>query len=143
MNELLTHNRVILCHFDTYSTALLFARFGNTILAPTPLPESASPAQAPLETGLQHAPEAVLPAIIQQYALETGALKLVAPFQAWVETGQESIRIHLAQFTTFEAPRATFEPHGAIFKPISELRGSPAAELNLLRQAFNLIMGGA
>jgi len=143
VNELLTHNRVILCHFDTYSTALLFARFGNTILAPTPLPESASPAQAPPEAGLHHAPEAALSAIAEQYALEAGALKLVEPFQAWVDTGQESIRIHLAQFTTFEAPRATFEPHGAVFKPISELRGSPAAELNLLRQAFNLIMGGA
>lgn len=97
----------------------------------------------PPAAGELHAPEAVLAAIIHQYALEAGVLKLVAPFQAWVDTGQDAIRIHLARFTTFEAPRAAFEPHGAVFKPISELRGSPAAELNLLRQAFNLIMGGA
>lgn len=143
VNELLSHNRVILCHFDTYSTALLFARFGGTILAPAPLPETASPAQVPPDAGERHAPEAVLAAIIRQYALDDGALKLVAPFQAWMDTGQDVIRIHLARFTTFEAPRAAFEPYGAVFKPISELRGSPAAELNLLRQAFNLIMGGA
>ena len=52
------------------------------------------------------------------------------------------IRIHLARFTSFEAPRGAIEPHGGMFKPISEMRGTAALELGLLRRAFNLFMGG-
>ena len=35
-------NRVILTHFDSYSTALVFARFGNTLLTPSALPDGAT-----------------------------------------------------------------------------------------------------
>ena len=63
-------------------------------------------------------------------------------FQAWMSSDRGPIRIHLARFTTFDAPRQAIEPHGGVFKPISEMRGLPMIELNLLRQVFNLIMGG-
>lgn len=46
-SDLLDRNRVILCHFDSYSAALLFARYGSSVLAPTPLPEAASDMPAP------------------------------------------------------------------------------------------------
>ena len=52
------------------------------------------------------------------------------------------IRIHLARFTTFEAPREAIEPLGGVFKPISQMRGMPMTELDLMRQVFNLMMGG-
>lgn len=141
-DNILAHNRVILCHFDTYSTALLFARFGQTVLAPFPLPEAASPMPAPEAVSEQHSPGAALAAVVEHFALEGETLNMVEPYQAWMDTEQGPIRIHLARFNTFEAPRGALEPHGATFKPISELRGLSATDLQFLRQAFNLIMGG-
>ena len=46
--DILAHNRVILTHFDSYSTALLFPRWdNNTLLWPEALPASATPMPAP------------------------------------------------------------------------------------------------
>ncbi|MCL5059051.1 MAG: hypothetical protein M1449_00025 [Candidatus Thermoplasmatota archaeon] len=143
MNDnILERNRVILCHFDSYSAALLFARYGDSVLAPAPLPESASDMPAPGDIGEQHAPGAVLDALIAKYALDPAQLKIDDGFQAWLSDDSGPNRIHLARFTTFEAPREAIEPLGGVFKPISQMRGMPMTELNLMRQVFNLIMGG-
>ena len=141
-SDLLDRNRVILCHFDSYSAALLFARYGGSVLAPTPLPEAASDMPAPDDAGEQHAPAAVLDALAAKYGLDTAQLKIDDGFQAWLWGDNGPIRIHLARFTTFEAPGEAIAPHGGAFKPISQMRGMPMAELNLMRQVFNLIMGG-
>ncbi len=144
MNDnILNHNRVILCHYDSYSSALLFARYGTSVLAPTPLPEGASAMPAVAAPGAQYEPGAALDAMALQYGLDTAQLSLVDGFQEWMNSEECPIRIHLARFTTFEAPRDAIEPHGGVFKPISEMRGTAMVELNLLRRVFNLIMGGA
>jgi hypothetical protein len=52
------------------------------------------------------------------------------------------IRIHLAKFMTLDPPHDALEPLEGIFKPISEMRGTPMIELNLLRRAFDLVMSG-
>ncbi|HUL13653.1 MAG TPA: hypothetical protein VLU73_16000 [Methylococcaceae bacterium] len=142
-HKILDHNRVILCHFDSYSTALLFARYGTSVLAPSPLPEAASVMPEPGDTGEEYAPGTVLNALTAQYRLDPAQLTLVENFQEWMSSVAGPIRIHLARFTSFDAPREALEAHGGVFKPISEMRGTPMIELNLLRQAFNLIMGGA
>jgi hypothetical protein len=141
-HNLLDRNRVILCHFDSYSTALNFARYGDSVLAPAPLPESANPIPAPDDAGAQHGPDAALDALAAQYGLDPAQLKIDDGFQAWLSSDSGPIRIHLARFTTFEAPHGAIEPLGGVFKPISQMRGMPMTELNLMRQVFNLIMGG-
>lgn len=143
MNEILDHNRVILCHYDSYSSALLFARYGTSVLAPSPLPEGASSIPVPAEAGESHASAAAMAALTELYGLDAAQLTVMDSFQEWMEGSDGPIRIHLARFTTFEPPREAMEPHGGIFKPISELRGTAMIELNLLRRAFNLFMGGA
>ena len=144
MNDraILDHHRVILCHFDSYSTALLFARYAGSVLAPAPLPEGAIAMPVPGDAGERHTPSAVLAALVARHGLDPTQLSLDDDFQAWMSSDRGPIRIHLARFTTFDAPRQTIEPLGGVFKPISELRGLPMIELNLLRQIFNLIMGG-
>ena len=141
-SDLLDRNRVILCHFDSYSAALLFARYGDSVLAPTPLPEAARDMPAPDSAGEQHAPAAVLNALAAKYGLDAAQLKMDDGFQAWLSDDNGPIRIHLARFTGLDAPHAAIEPLGGAFKPISQMRGMPIAELNLMRQVFNLIMGG-
>jgi hypothetical protein len=141
-DDIFDHNRVILCHFDSYSTALHFARYGSSVLAPAPLPETASPMAAPADAGEQHSPDAVLDAVVAQWGLDPAQLSLNNGFQAWMSSDNGPIRIHLVRFTTIDAPRQAIEPLGGVFKPISEMRGLPMIELNLMRQVFDLIMGG-
>lgn len=140
--NILDRNRVILCHFDSYSCALNFARYGDSVLAPAPLPESTSDMPAPSDAGDQHAPHAVLQALATQSALDPAQLKIDDDFQAWPSDDSGPIRIHLARFTGIDAPHQAIEPLGGVFKPISQMRGMPPTELNLMRQIFNLIMGG-
>lgn len=142
-NDRLRHNRVILCHFDTYSAALLFARYGASVLAPSPLPDGASAMPAVAAPGPEYDCAAVLDALGSDFGLDAGQLSPVDGFDEWVMSESAPIRVHLARFTTFEAPRAALEPHGGVFKPISEMRGTPVLELNMLRRAFNLMMGGS
>ena len=133
-------NRVILCHFDSYSAALVFARFGFSILAPVPLPESAVPMPAPEEIEEQYDSDAVLDALATQF--NPAELNMDEVFQAWMDSDSGPIRIHLARFSTLDAPHPSIEPFGGVFKPISEMRKMPMTELNLMRQVFNQIMGG-
>ena len=139
---LFDHNRVILSHYDSYSAALVFARYGASILATTPLPQSAAPMPAPDDVTELHNPGAVLAAIVAQAGLDPVLLRLDEGFQEWMSSDSGPIRLHLVRFTTLDTPRQAIEPLGGVFKSISEMRGLPMIELNLLRQIFNLTMGG-
>jgi hypothetical protein len=134
---------VVLAHFDSYSAALVFARWGTTLLMPEALPESAQPMPPPAVVQALHAGDAVSNAIIARYGLQPAELVRVPEFDAWVQTNAGPLRIHLLRFTTFEAPAESIRPHGGEFKPISALRGAAALELNLLRRVFDIIIGGA
>jgi hypothetical protein len=140
-HDILDRNRVILCHFDSYSAALNFARYGDSVLAPAPLPAAATNKAAPAEPGDSHAPAAVFDALIARYGLDPAQLRLDEDFEAWLSDDVGPIRVHLARFTGLDAPHAAIEALGGVFKPISQMRGMPPLELNLMRQVFNLIMG--
>jgi hypothetical protein len=142
-HALLSRNRIILSHFDSYSAALVFARFGKTLLLPEALPESAAPMQAPADTTVDYASDAVMHAAIDRYGLKESELAYMDDFSAWMQTDSGPVRIHVLRFTTFEAPAQAVESHGGVFKSISELRGSAMIELTLLRQVFNLVVGGS
>ncbi|MDR3391616.1 MAG: hypothetical protein P4L77_07770 [Sulfuriferula sp.] len=136
------HNRVILCHFDNYSAASLFARYGSSVLMPAPLPEDAVAIAAPADIDELYAADAVMAALVAQYGFVPVELAHADGFQEWMGCAAGPIRIHLVKFTTLDAPRAAIESHGGVFKPISEMRGMPMIELNLLRRAFDLVMSG-
>lgn len=136
-------NKVILCHFDSYSTALVFARWPDrSLLLPGPLPADAHSMAALEQADPAYGADLVKQAAIAQYGLNPDELVYVDDFNQWIQTVDGPVRIHLLRFTTFEAPAHTLAPHEATFKPISELRGSAPVELGLVREVFNLIMGG-
>jgi len=141
--DILNANRVILCHFDSYSAALLFARWGRCMLAPEPLPESAVPMVAPADVTAFHDAEAVKQAAVARYGLNADELVRMDDFDQWMQTDAGPIRVHVLRFSTFEAPAPLIAAHDGVFKPISELRGSAMLELNLLREVFNLVMAGS
>ncbi len=142
-SEIFAKNRVILCHFDSYSTALVFARFGNTLLAPGALPEGAAVMSAPGNAGDLYAGNTVLQAVTARYRLKPAEVSRDSQYDAWLKAeGCAPVRVHLLRFQTFLAPADVIEPHGGVFFPISALRGAPRVELGLIRGVFNLIVGG-
>ena len=141
--DLLSRNRVILCHFDDYSHALLFPRWEHGMLWPQALPEGAEPMPAPTEEPPGHDAEAVKQALVQATGLNPDELEITPDFNAWFQTPEGPLRVHLLRFTTLDAPKPTITALGGSFKAMSELRRSGAmAELLLLREAFTLIGGG-
>jgi hypothetical protein len=140
-SELLTLNRVILTHFDSYSVALVFPRWDKTMLWPQALPEAAFPIPALAEQGPQWAAEAVKQAVVKRCGFNSDDLVSVESFNHWAQTPDGPVRIHLLRFTTPDAPKAEVIALGGTFKAMSELRGSAMSELLLLREVFNLITG--
>lgn len=141
--QILQANRVILAHFDSYSAALLFARWGKCLLAPEPLPEGAVALPVPEQIDAGHDGEAVLQAAVAALKLKPDEIVRMPEFDAWFMADGQPVRVHVLRFTCFEAPAALLEAQGAVFKPISELRGSAMSELMLLREVFNILVGGA
>jgi hypothetical protein len=139
--DIFTHNRVILTHFDSYSTALLFPRWGNTLLWPAALPESATPMPPPTTIEPEYVANTVKQAVVERLGLNPDELVHVGDFNHWAQTESGPVRIHLLRFTTLDAPKAEIAALGGDFKPISLLRGSAMSELLLLREVFNLIVG--
>ena len=138
-STLLERNRLILCHFDSYSTALRFVIINGSAMLPLPLPEDAQAVDRPQASG--DAPADVLRATLDALLVQPDQIEVQQDFAASVGSGTQPVQIHLARFMTFEAPQQRVAPHDGSFKPISELRRLPMTELLLLRQAFNLIMG--
>lgn len=142
MQDILARNRVILTHFDSYSTALLFPRWdNNTLLWPEALPASAAPMPAPATIDPVHLANTVKLAVVERCGLNPEELKHVGEFNHWAQTDAGPVRIHLLRFTTQDAPKEAIAALGGVFKSISELRGSAMSELLLLREVFNLIVG--
>jgi hypothetical protein len=139
--DLLTHNRVILTHFDSYSAALLFPRWGDTLLWPAALPGDAVPMRSPAVITPEFSGQAVRQLVIERCGLNPNTLERVNEFNHWAQAESGPVRIHLLRFTTLDAPKAAIEALGGVFKPISELRRSAMSELVLLREVFNLIVG--
>ncbi len=143
LHDIFTHNRVILTHFDSYSTALLFPRWNNnTLLWPHALPESASPMPAPSTIAPAYVASTVMQAMVERCGFNPDELEHVGDFRHWAQTESGPVRIHLLRFTTLDAPKVAIEALGGVFKPISLLRSSAMSELLLLREVFNLVVGG-
>lgn len=82
-------------------------------------------------------------AAVAHYGLNADELVRMEDFDAWFAVEGVPLRVHVLRFTGFEAPAALLEAQGASLKPISELRGSAMSELMLLREVFNILVGGA
>lgn len=141
--DLLVRNRVILMHFDTYSAALSFVRWDDTVLWPDALPDwSATPAPADAASATYDG-EAVWQALVDRYSFKPGDLARVGAFDHWAQTESGPVRIHLLRFTPFEAPKALLEACDGSFRQLPELRNADKQELSLLREVFNLYVGGS
>ena len=141
--NLLARHRVILCHFDTYSTALLFVRWPHgSLLAPTALPAAAAVALAPAADASGLVMETEVIGVLQAMGVDTAHVKYLHDFNGCADDESGPVRIHLCRYMTPDAPKQAIAALGGEFKHMSALRAADKQELLLLRQVFDLIMAG-
>jgi hypothetical protein len=110
--------RLILFHKQKTSARTRFLRFADTVLAFGPVP-----------------------AAEERMALPVGSLEVVAEFEMDVDTADGTVPVLLAGFTSIDPPFASAEAIGGRFVAITEARGLPSAELELLRHAYEVLIG--
>jgi hypothetical protein len=132
--------RLILFHKHKSSARTRFLRFTDTVLAFGPLPMSAT--LLPEDAGsVRLHPAAHLRAAEERLALPAGSLESVPDFEFSVKTPAGTVPVLLAGFTSIDPPFAAAEAVGARFAPITEARGLPTVELELLRRAYEILIG--
>ncbi len=133
--------RLLLFHKQGTSARTRFLRFGDSLLAFAPLPagavlraEDASPGK------LQPNPAPLLKLAEQKLGLP-GCLQLEPEFSATLDTPQGEVPVLLAGFTTLDPPFVAADALGGRFVALTEVRGVPVVELELVRRAYTLILG--
>jgi hypothetical protein len=132
--------RLILFHKQKSSARTRFLRFADTVLAFGPLPASATLLPEHASPVRPH-PAAHLRAAEERLGLPAGSLESIPDFQFDVETPDGTVPVLLAGFTSIDPPFAAAERVGARFAPLTEARGLPSVELELLRHAYEILIG--
>ncbi len=133
--------RLLLAHKQKTSARVRFLRFSHGLTAFQALPTlSTALDEMPPSTVEMH-PGVYLRAAEQTLGLDPGGLALEAEFNAGVDTPEGLVRVRLATFTSIDPPFDMAEALGGRFIAITEARGISPAELELLRQAYTVLMG--
>ena len=134
--------RVILYHKQATSARTRFVLFdNNTVLAFGAVPKLVQLLDNGVGKTAIH-PTAVMRQTEQLMGLAEGSLKAEAEYQHAVEIPGATVQILLANITTMDPPFAEIEKAGAGFIDLTQARGLPQHELELLRYAYELVLGG-
>ncbi len=134
--------RVILYHKQATSARTRFVKFtDDTVFAFGPVAKLSQLEEASLDNTLVH-PAAVMKETEALLGLEAGCLKAEPDYHHKVEVPGGSIHILLANITTMDPPFEAVEKAGGRFIDLTQARGLPQVELELLRHAYELVLGG-
>jgi hypothetical protein len=140
MNDL----RFILYHKQSTSGRTRFFRFAHGGVCgfeklPT-LVQVLDPEERPPSSIIPH-PASLLTRIQQQLELQASDLRIDSDYREQVDAPNGIINIYLAYFTAIDPPFATAEKHGGRFVELAQSRDLSRPELELLRRAYQLILG--
>jgi hypothetical protein len=130
--------RLILLHKQKTSARTRFLRFADTAMAFAPLPASARLVDP---GAVRPHPAAHLRAAEERLGLPADTLEAIADFHGAVDTAEGSLPVLLAAFNTIDPPFAAAEAVGGRFVAITEMRDLPPVELELLRKAYEILIG--
>ncbi|PIV87763.1 MAG: hypothetical protein COW48_09820 [Hydrogenophilales bacterium CG17_big_fil_post_rev_8_21_14_2_50_63_12] len=133
--------RLLLAHKQKTSARVRFLRFPHGLCAFQALPALSSVLEDSPANRVETYPNLYLRSAEAQLGLTAGSLALEAEFSAGVVTPDGPIRVRLATFTSIEPPFDAAANLGGRFVAITEARGCAPAELELLRQAYTVLMG--
>ena len=86
-------------------------------------------------------PAAVLRDAEIRLGLAPGSLEAEPGFRCAIAAGDERTEVFLARFTSIDPPFETVQAHGSSFIDLTQARGLPPVELDLLRRSYERILG--
>lgn len=133
--------RLIMFHKQKTSARTRFLLLpGDTVCGFAPLPPLAEIVERPERGKVARHPGAVTHAAEQRLGMPSGSLEAAGDFVAEVDVPGGPVAVFLAGFTTIDPPFAAI-PDGR-FIELPEARGLPRTELQLLRLAYEYLLGG-
>lgn len=136
-------SRVILYHNQSTSARLRFLRFSyNSVCAFEQLPKLALLMDDNDRNSVLIHPARVIQQTAQQLAVNIEDLEINAEYQACVDVPNGPISVFLARFTSIDPPFELAEKLRSSFIDLTQARDLEQVELQLLRKAYELILGG-
>lgn len=134
--------RAILFHKQSTSARLRFLRFAHdSVCAFAPIPALAQAHANQSQNPVLH-PAPVLKRLEDELGFESGTLRAEEGFRYSVEVPNEKIQVLLVAIVSMDPPFDQAEKIGAEFIDLTQARGLPGVELDLLRGAYELVLGG-
>lgn len=133
--------RLILLHKQKTSGRVRFLCFSAGILAFNPLPALAALRDESYSPTVQFHPTAVVREAEVHLGLPEGAIEPEAEFAAWVDTPEGDVPVLLAVFSDLDPPFAAAERTNSRFISITESRHLSDVERQLLRRAYEHVLG--
>ncbi len=133
--------RFVLFHKQATSARTRFLRFPHGLLAFSPLPAGTTLSPAGVDGDIRLHPAAPLREAEIRFGLEPGCIVAEPEFHAEASTAEGVVPILLAGFTTIDPPFAAAAHLGGRFIAITEARDLSGLELELVRRAYEAILG--
>ena len=133
--------RLLLLHKHGTSGRLRFFCLSSGVVAFQPLPELSALRDEDYSPTLQFHPTAVIREAEIRLGLAEGAIESVPEFHAWVDTPAGDVPVLLAAFASIDPPFAAAERTHSRFIAITESRQLTEIERNLLRRAYEHVLG--
>lgn len=133
--------RLILVHKQKTSGRLRFLRLPHGTVAFTPLPALSDLIDDAPPPQVVHHPAAFIQAAESRLGLPAGSLAHEPEFHATVDTPAGPVSLHLASFTTIDPPFDEAAALGGKFVAITEAMGGMPVEMDLLRHAYEVLLG--
>lgn len=133
--------RLILLHKQKTSGRVRFLCFSAGILAFSPLPALAALRDEDYSPTVQFHPTALVREAEIHLGLPEGAIEPEPEFAAWVDTPEGDIPVLLGSFADLDPPFAAAERTNSRFIAITESRHLSDVERDLLRRAYEHVLG--
>lgn len=133
--------RLILLHKQATSGRVRFLCQGSSLFGFAPLPEGAVLYGEDYAPAVLPHPAAPLREAEARLGLHEGSLRSETDFQAWLNTPVGDIAVLLGVFTDIDPPFAAAERHAGRFIALTETRGFGELERQLLRRAYEHVLG--
>ncbi|TVT58396.1 MAG: hypothetical protein FHK80_07345 [Azoarcus sp. PHD] len=129
MNDL----ALVLYHKQSTSARLRFARFGDSIVA--------ARLAAPAGDGVLPHPGTLTARATDRLGLPPGALQIDTEFEADILSPDGTLTVRLAHFTDIDPPFDAVASADGRFVSITEMRGIPDTERDVLRLVYEHVIG--
>ena len=133
--------RLILLHKQATSGRVRFFCQTFGVLAFAPLSPLAALRDEDYSPTVRFHPTAVVREAEIHLGLPEGGIEPDADFKAWVDTPEGDVPVLLAAFTGIDPPFSAAERSGGRFISITESRHLSEVERNLLRRAYEHVLG--